>query len=85
MFEGLSLALAEAQASGLECLVLDTVSNLSDCGKCKFISLEKNASEWADEICNYIDSGEEMKLNYTQMNKFDISYMAKKLEEMYSN
>lgn len=85
LFEGLSLALAEAQASGLDCFVSDTVSKLSDCEKCKFISLEKSASEWADEICNYIDSEEEMQLNHTQMDKFDISCMARKLEEMYSN
>lgn len=84
LYEGLSLALAEAQAAGLDCFVSDTVSRLSDCGKCKFISLDKSAAEWADEIITYINSGEHMKTIEAQMNKFDIRCMARSLEDMYS-
>ena len=85
LYEGFGLALVEAQASGLDCFASHTIPKLVDCGRCKFISLEKSASEWADEICNYIDSGAEMQLNHTQMDKFDISCMARKLEDMYSS
>lgn len=81
-YEGLSLALAEAQAAGLDCFVSDTVSRMSDCGKCKYISLEK---EWAEEICSYIDFGERMELIPERMEMFDIRHMARKLEEMYTS
>ena len=85
VFEGLSLALAEAQAANLECFVSDTVSKMSDCGKCKFISLEKTASQWADEIVAYIRGDERMSINEALLAQFDIGQMARKLEEIYSN
>ena len=85
VFEGLSLALAEAQAANLDCFVSDTVSKMSDCGKCKFISLEKTASQWADEIVAYIRGGERMSINETLLAQFDIGQMARKLEDIYSN
>lgn len=50
LYEGLSLALAEAQAAGLNCFVSDTVSRLSDCGGCIFLPLEKDAKYWANEF-----------------------------------
>ena len=84
-YEGLSIALAEAQAVGLDCFVSDTVSTLSECGKCKFISLNKSASEWADEICEYIDTGKRMKIEYQKLAQFDISQVARTLEDLYSN
>ena len=83
VFEGLSLALAEAQAAGLDCFVSDTVSKMSDCGKCMFIPLEKTASEWAEEICSYIDGADKMSVNKGSLSKFDIGQMARKLEVYY--
>lgn len=83
VFEGLSLALAEAQAAGLDCFVSDTVSRMSDCGKCMFIPLEKSASEWADIICEYIDGSTHMDIDDTRLVQFDIGEMAIKLENIY--
>lgn len=82
-FEGLSLALAEAQAAGLDCFVSDTVSKMSDCGKCMFIPLEKNTSEWADLICEYIDGDTHMVIDTEKLSDFDIAEMTKKLEKFY--
>lgn len=84
-FEGLSLALAEAQAAGLDCFVSDTVSKMSDCGKCMFIPLEKNASEWADLICEYIDGDTRMIIDAEKLADFDIAQMTKKLEKFYTS
>ena len=84
-FEGLSLALAEAQAAGLDCFVSDTVSKMSDCGKCMFISLKKSASEWADLICTYIDGDTRMVIDTEKLADFDITEMAKKLEKFYAS
>lgn len=83
-FEGLSLALAEAQAAGLICFVSDTVSRQSDCGKCRFISLEKSASQWADEICAFINSGKKIELSEDSLKNFDIKHTAEELEKVYS-
>ena len=84
LYEGLSIALAEAQAAGLECFVSDTVSRLSDCGKCEFISLEKNAAEWAQIIFEYIKSGKHNEVDREKLSKFDIKNMARELEKIYT-
>jgi glycosyltransferase involved in cell wall biosynthesis len=84
-YEGLSLALAEAQAAGLDCFVSDTVSKMSDCGKCMFIPLEKNASEWADLICQYIDGDTRMVIDAEKLADFDIAEMTKRLERFYAS
>lgn len=83
IFEGLSLSLAEAQAAGCDCFVSDTVSRMSDCGKCMFIPLELSASEWADEICAYIDGNIRMELDNDRLVQFDIKKVAKRLEKYY--
>lgn len=84
LFEGLSLALAEAQAAGCDCFVSDTVSKMSDCGKCMFISLKKSATEWAEEICTYIDGDKRMMLDKSKLAQFDIENMARQLEKYYN-
>lgn len=83
IFEGLSLSLAEAQAAGLDCFVSDTVSSLSDCGKCMFIPLKESAQNWAKKICDYIDNDNKMQINHKLLKEFDIREMARKLELMY--
>lgn len=82
LFEGLSIALAEAQASGLDCFVSDTCSRLSDCGKCVFIPLHSSDSEWADIICNHTKNSK-LAIDEEYMSKFDIRYMTKELESYY--
>lgn len=83
VFEGLSLALAEAQAADLDCFVSDTVSRMSDCGKCMFIPLEKSAGEWADEITAYINGSYRMTADPELLAKFDVERMARTLEKIY--
>lgn len=83
LYEGFSLALAEAQAVGLNCFVSDTVSKLSDCGGCIFLPLEKDAKYWANEICNYIDSRTYQQIDEKKLKKFDIKEMANALEQIY--
>ena len=84
-YEGLSLALAEAQAAGLVCFVSDTCSRLSDCGLCRFIPLSDSAEAWAKQICDFIDSGEKMQLDMERLQKYSITTTARTIEEIYRN
>lgn len=83
LYEGLGIALIEAQASGLMCFVSSTVPHVVDCGRCKFISLEKKPDEWAEIIFTYIGRGEKPKLDRAKLNQFDIENMARRLEQFY--
>lgn len=83
LYEGLGIVLIEAQASGLTCFASDKVPTMVDCGRCKFISLEKKPAEWAQIILTYIKSGENIKLDTEKLNRFDIGYMARRLEQLY--
>lgn len=53
IYEGLGLALIEAQAAGLKCIASTNVP-LETCvtKNVKFLELDKGANEWADEIIN---------------------------------
>lgn len=51
LYEGLPVSAVEAQASGLTCLLSDTIPNDIDIsGRVEFMSLEKSAKEWAEKI-----------------------------------
>lgn len=83
LYEGLSLAIAEAQAHGLDCFVSDACSRMSDCGKCLFIPLSSPDREWAKIINAYIHGNEHMHLDDSRMSLFDIRTMARRLEIIY--
>ena len=83
-YEGFGLVAVEAQAAGLDCFVSDAVPKDIDCGKCKFISLEKTPATWAEEIMAHIRSKNKLKLDDKKLNRFDIRYMAEKLQDLYS-
>lgn len=84
LFEGLSIALIEAQAAGLECFVSDTCSPLSDCGMCTFIPLNDSSKKWAEIIYSHVTAkSTRPKVNDKLLSRFRISDMARKLEEIY--
>ena len=82
-YEGFGLVAVEAQAAGLDCFVSDTVPKDIDCGKCKYISLEKTPAMWAKEIIEYIHSKQKMELDEQKLNCFDLKYMAEQLQALY--
>lgn len=84
LYEGLPTALIEAQASGLDCIVSDVVTNEIDIGLCHFISLEEDLSIWRDAISQYCSNKKDRKV-YCDIAKesFDIDHEARKLQQFY--
>lgn len=82
LFEGLGIALIEAEASGLKCVISDTVpkethlvENLSA------LPLDESASVWCDAVLdNSIKNPAEGDIN-----AYDIKNVMKKLEGIYTN
>lgn len=83
-YEGLPLVLVEAQASGNDCFVSDTVTKEADCGKCYYISKEKTPKQWAEEIMKIADSNKSLTLNQNSLKRFEIKTMAEQLQDIYS-
>lgn len=84
--EGLGIAAIEAQASGLMTFVSkDVVPNRVDCtGLVSYISLEKSAEEWAQYILEKTEGAcRDSQCEKIGKSEFDISYMAKKLNDLY--
>ena len=82
-FEGLSIALVEAQASNLTCIVSDRITKEADCGKCEFLPLEKGADYWAKIIDDYLSGRKSKELDPDLLSRFDEKQTIKKLEEIY--
>lgn len=83
-FEGLGIVFIEAQAAGLHCFTSDNVPALADCGGISFISLEKTAEQWAEEIHRQIETEPKAKIDMVRLNKFDINRTAAELSEVYN-
>ena len=82
IFEGLPIALIEAQAAGLSCVISDRVSHEADAGKCSFLSIDDTPESWAEKIIELRDDKSE--INYDKLRKFDAKYMVKQVEKTYS-
>lgn len=90
MFEGLGMALIEAQAAGLECISSDVVpmeTKVSD--HIRYISLEASAEKWAettlalgayDRQTHAAAAAESIR-----QHGYDIRYEAEKLEKLYQS
>lgn len=86
LYEGLSIALLEAQASDLICIVSDTVSPASFVTeKAVSLGLDKDAKTWADKIEASLDAFKtrsDRKFLFTDKG-YDISAQIKVLEKFY--
>lgn len=82
LFEGLPFSLVEAQAADLKCAVSDVVTRTADLGLINYISLEKSAGEWAEEISKMLD-GPIPEKDTRKAKLFDITNTVRQLEEIY--
>ena len=84
IYEGLPVTLIEAQAAGLKCFVSDVVDKKVDItGLIDFISLKKNAKQWAEQILKNKDYSRTNTYDKIVANGYDIKENAKQLEKFY--
>jgi len=87
LFEGLPVTIIEAQASGLYCIVSDTITDevkISD--SIKFISLSETPEYWSNEIQNSdLDRNREDQYKVVMENGYDIHEVVSWLKEFYLN
>lgn len=87
LYEGLPVVGVEAQASGLLCYLSDEMTKETKVlNTTKFMSLNSNSEEWANNILNDIRYYERLDTSEEMTNKnFNIKKEVKKLEEYYIN
>lgn len=83
LFEGLPVVLVEAQASGLSCIVSDTITAESNItGRMQFLSLNDSPQTWAERILStstvHVDTSETIR-----QAGYDTATMAKWLMNYY--
>lgn len=82
LFEGLGIAVLEAQATGVKCILSDKVPKEVDCGNCEFISLNTDIRTWSICILSTINS----KRNRCQLfETYNIKNCSQMLCEVYKS
>lgn len=84
LYEGLGLAIIEAQANGVTCIVSDTIPNEVDAtGLVKFISLNESADSWAEKIIEHRNTRRKNTQTEIIRSGYDISENAEWLQGFY--
>lgn len=86
LFEGLGMALIEAQANGLPCIVSDTVPDdtfITDL--IKTISLNNTTEFWADTIINAKRNNSSIYWEKVIKEGYDVSLIGRNIEAIYEN
>ena len=82
--EGLPVSVIEAQCTGLKCFLSDTITKEVDLtGNVEFISLDKSAKYWAENILKYKKYDRKDSYKEVVNAGYDINSTIKELEEKY--
>lgn len=87
LFEGLGVALIEAQVSGLKVLASNTITKEANItGNVIFFDIKKGANYWAKEIIKYHkESDREVDINIIINSGYDINSSIGEIEKFYLN
>ncbi len=83
-FEGLGIALIEAQAAGVKCIASDVVPKETDVGLCKYVSLSSPVSIWVDECLSMYEDQSHYKLNFDLLGKFGVDTVVENYRRLYA-
>lgn len=84
-YEGLGIALLEAQAMGVRCFPSMAVPPEADMGNCVYYSLDLGARQWGQMIIEYIKKygTEKSYIPKEILNQYNISEIVKKYADLY--
>lgn len=83
-FEGLGIALIEAQAMNLLCISSDVVPRETDLGLCEYLSLNQSAEQWASKIIEMVNNKNSYVLDREKLNRFGEESVQTVYRELYS-
>lgn len=86
VYEGLPVVSIEAQASGIYCVLADTITKEADItGNCSFLSLKSSPDVWAEEVLKYKNYDREDTTYKIKAAGYDIREQASWLQGFYLN
>lgn len=85
LYEGLPVAIVEAQASGLPCVISEKVPAPNLTGRIKVMKLADSDEQWAEAIIGTLPYDRTEAQSQIRKGGFDICYEAMKLQKFYLN